>query len=358
MSLALSNAVEIIPTVPVKTAEKSGKIFSQVGSALMKRGPEIFAETEDLPVKIVGKPVSIFNKIGFALMKRSPEILIAVGVVGVVGSAVLACRATTKISVILEKAKKETDAIRNYEGDEEYTEKDRKKDRAIVYIQTGVKLAKLYGPAVILGTLSLGAIIGSNNILRSRNAALAAAYATVDKGFKEYRQRVVERFGGEVDRELRHNLSNKKIEVFETDDEGNEKKVKKNAPVVNAGDYSGYARFFDEGCNGWSKNPEGNLYFLRGQQAYANDMLRARGYLFLNDVYELLGIPKTKKGQCTGWIYDYKNENAGDNYVDFGIYNAYRECNRDFVNGYEPVILLDFNVDGYILDDFERSANL
>ena len=89
--------------------------------------------------------------------------------------------------------------------------------------------------------------------------------------------------------------------------------------------------------------------FLKQQMNYANDVLKKRGYVFLNEVYEMLGIPKTKAGKIVGWIYDEKNP-IGDNFIDFGIYNENREKNRDFVNGYERVILLDFNVDGDILD--------
>lgn len=111
-------------------------------------------------------------------------------------------------------------------------------------------------------------------------------------------------------------------------------------------DASYYARFFDEGCTGWTKDSEFNLIFLKQQQNYANELLRKKGHLFLNEVYDMLGIPRTKAGQMVGWIYNEKNP-IGDNFVDFGINNA---RNKDFVNGYERIILLDFNVDGEILD--------
>ena len=116
---------------------------------------------------------------------------------------------------------------------------------------------------------------------------------------------------------------------------------------MNPYDYSDYARFFDVGNPNWEKDSEYNLMFLKRQQAYANDKLKANGYLFLNEVYDMLGIPKSKAGQVVGWIYDPEN-GSGDNYVDFGIYNVNREAARDFVNGYERTILLDFNVDGNI----------
>jgi hypothetical protein len=297
---------------------------------------------------------SSFNKMGFKLKKHSPEILVVAGVVGTVVSAVMACKATTKVSDILEKTKEDINSIHNCAANEslaeEYTPEDVKKDLAIVYVQTGVKLAKLYAPAVALGALSLGSILASNNILRQRNVALAAAYATVDKGFKEYRNRVVERFGEEVERELRHNIKAKKIEKIVVGEDGKEKKVKETIQVAeDPNTYSDYARFFDDGCTGWEKDSEYNLMFLRAQQQYANDKLRATGRLFLNEVYDMLGIPRTKAGQVVGWVYDAENP-IGDNYVDFGIYDVHRETVRNFVNGYERTILLDFNVDGNIWD--------
>lgn len=233
----------------------------------------------------------------------------------------------------------------NEEIKADYSQEDAKKDLTIIYAQTGVKLVKLYAPAIALGALSLTSIVASNNILRKRNVALAAAYATVDKSFKEYRNRVVERFGEQVDKELKYDIKAKKFEETVKDPEtGKEKKVKSTVNVANAD--SGYARFFDETCKGYEKDTQYNLLMLRGQQQYANDLLHARGYVFLNDVYDMLGIDRTKEGQIVGWVYD-KNNEVGDNFVDFGIL----ETNRETEDGsYEPAILLDFNVDGNILD--------
>lgn len=111
---------------------------------------------------------------------------------------------------------------------------------------------------------------------------------------------------------------------------------------------SQYARWFDDGCPGWTKNPEYNLVFLKYQQDYANSKLKAQGYLFLNDVYDMLDIPRTNTGQVVGWIYDAENP-IGDNFVDFGLNRDDVQC-KDFVNGYRRDVLLDFNVDGTILD--------
>lgn len=304
--------------------------------------------------EIMNNATRSFNKLGIKFKKHSPEILITAGVIGTVTSAVMACKATTKLNDILEESKETIDAIHfatehPEELPKEYTKEDGKKDLAIVYTQSAIKVAKLYAPSVALGVLSLTAIVTSNNILRKRNIALAAAYTAVDRSFKEYRGRVVERFGKELDRELRYNIKAKEFEEVTTNEDGTESVVKNTVEVSELDGYSDYAKFFDDGCAGWTKDPEKNLYFLKRQQDFANDTLKAKGYMFLNDVYDLLGIPRTKAGQVVGWIYDEKNP-IGDNYIDFGIYDTNKMSNRNFVNGYERTILLDFNVDGNILD--------
>lgn len=303
--------------------------------------------------KISNNITRSLHKVGFKIKKHSPEILAVVGVVGVGATVVTACVATTKLSDILDETtdtiEKINETVANPDFADKYSEEDATKDKVIVYTQTSVKIAKLYAPSVILGVASVGCFLTSHNILRKRNIALAAAYATVDKGFKEYRSRVVERFGEALDHELKYDIKAKEFEETVIDEDGKEKVVKKTVSVVDPNTYSDYARFFDEYCAGWSKDAEYNLMFLKKQQAYANDKLRNDGFLFLNDVYEMLGIPKTKAGQVVGWIYDEKNP-IGDNFVDFGIYDVNNEVKRDFVNGYERSILLDFNVDGNVWD--------
>lgn len=296
------------------------------------------------------------HRVGFKFKKHSPEILVGAGIVGVVGSAVMACKATTKLDEVLAEPKEKIEKIHELmenpdmvpEG-KEYTEEDGKKDLTIMYTQTSIKVAKLYAPAIILGTVSIAAILGGHHILRKRNLALAAAYATIDKGFKEYRGRVIERFGEELDKELKYNIKTKEIEETVMNEDGTETVVKKTVNVADPNAISDYARFFDDGCSGWTKDPEFNLMFLKDQQRYANDMLKTRGHLFLNEVYDMLGIPRCEAGQIVGWIYDEKHP-VGDNFVDFGIYDLYDAKKRDFVNGYERTILLDFNVDGNILN--------
>ena len=303
--------------------------------------------------EIMNKMSRNLHKFGFKFKKHSPEILAVAGVVGIVASGIIACKASTKLSGVIEETKEQLDQVHDYVEkngfSDKYTEEDSKKDTAIIYTQTAVKLVKLYGPAVILGTLSITAMLTSNKILRKRNIALAAAYTTVDKAFKDYRGRVIERFGEELDRELKYNLKSKEIEEIVTDENGEETSVKKTVKAMNPNDISEYARFFDESCSSWNKSQFHNQMFLKQQQNYANDLLKAQGYLFLNDVYKMLGMDVAPYGQVVGWIYDEKNP-VGDNFVDFGLYDLNDEAKRLFINGQERVILLDFNVDGNILD--------
>lgn len=302
---------------------------------------------------ISNKITRTFGKAGLKVKKYSPEILIVAGVVGTVTSAVMACKATTKLNRVLDDGKEECLKVKEYVEangySDKYTEEDSKKDLAIINIQTGVKVAKLYAPSVILGTLSITAMLTSNNILRKRNVALAAAYTAVNNSFKEYRGRVVERFGKELDKELRYNIKTKEVDNTVTDENGNETTTKETVNVIDPNTIDDTAKIWYEGNPGWSKDPEFNLMYLKKQQAYASDKLKAQGYLFLNEVYEMLGFPKTAAGQQIGWIYDEKNP-IGDNFVDFGLYDIHDNRKIAFVNGDERAVLLEFNHDGNILE--------
>lgn len=288
----------------------------------------------------------VTSKAVMKLKKHSPEILVVAGIAGTVVSAVLACKATTKVAEILDETKGALDTI--HDGMEtgaingqEYTTEDGKKDTVVVYAQTGMKLAKLYGPAIILGTLSITSILASNNILRKRNVALGAAYAAIDKSFKEYRGRVIERFGEQVDTELKYGIKAKKFEEIEVDPEtGKEKKVKKTVMIADPNLQSDYAVYFDSKSRNYETNPDYNRMFLKAQQAFANDKLQTRGHLFLNEVLDDLDLPRTPAGQIVGWTKD-----GPDGYVNFRIVEVERETED---GRHEPALLLDFNVEGNI----------
>ena len=307
-----------------------------------------------MKIQLPSKVTRVINGAGLRLKKHSPELLVISGVIGLVSAGIMACKATTELDDILEEHKQKSDDIHDAIEHPEtlvkpYTEEESKKVIALLYAQTGLELVKLYAPSVIIGTLSATAILAGHNITRKRNVALAAAYTTVDSAFKDYRGRVVERFGEALDKELRYNIKSQEIEEIVQNEDGTTTVEKKVVNVSALDGYSDYCKFFCEGNPNWSKDPEWNFTFLRDQERYANNLLKSRGHLFLNEVYDMIGIDRTKAGQAVGWIFDEKCPN-GDNYIDFGILDLHKEANHRFVNGYERNILLDFNVDGNIMD--------
>ena len=302
--------------------------------------------------EIINKATRLLSSTQYKVKKHSPEILMVAGIAGTIVGTVLACKATTKVSEIIEEKNKNIEDVHTCleEKPKEYTEEDSKKDLTIIYAQTGVKLFKLYAPAIGVMALSFASIIAGHKVLKKRNIAIAAAYAAIDKGFKQYRKNVIEEFGEGVDQQMRFGLKSKEIKKKDKDG----KTVKETEYYIDPegnplDNISEYARFFDASSENFAKDPEYNMMFLRRQQDYANEMLKARGHLFLNEVYDLLDIPRSKAGQVVGWVYDKNGNTKGDNYVDFGLYRN-DQGTRRFVNGLEYNILLDFNVDGVIYD--------
>ena len=295
---------------------------------------------------------------GLVLKKYSPEILTAAGVIGTVGSTVLACKATLKVEDILDEAKKKSNLINavhdgEIEVDAEYTDKDYSKDLLVNRTQTAVKLIKLYGPAISLGALSIAAILGGQHILRKRNVAVMAAYKLCEESFNNYRSRVKDELGEEKDRQFYYGMTEETVKEKVKSKDGKTKTVTKKVEKTPDHLCSQYARFFDEANPNWDKSPEQNMYFLKMVQNQMNDKLQARGHVFLNEVYDALGFERSEAGQFVGWIRNRDNTamEASDGYIDFNIFDGKNYAKRAFVNGDERSILLDFNVDDGMIYD-------
>ena len=292
-----------------------------------------------------------FKKAQLTVRKHSPEILMVAGVIGTVAGAVMACKETLELEDVLDECKHEKMELEEqYAMSEEYSEDALKKDQVKLTIKQAVKIVKLYAPSVIMEVTSIGVIFASNDIMRKRNASMAAAYATLNSMYKRYRQNVIESYGEEVDKDMRFGVKHEK--VTEIDEDGN--KVKIDARIVDLDNtalaISDYSRFFQMGCKGFdASSGRYNLLYLKGIQAMFNNKLIADGYVMLNDVYRELGFDTIPEGWSIGWVYDETNP-IGDNYIDFGLYEA-RNKNQRAVNDWEPVILMDFNVDGNLYED-------
>lgn len=280
------------------------------------------------------------------LRKHSPIILLGAGIVGVIGTAVLASKATLKLDEVLKDTRNNLDDAHAINSSD-YSDADRQQDLVYIYARATVKVARLYAPALAVGALTVAALTGSHVVLNRRNVAMTAAYAALDKGWREYRQRVIDKYGIDEERVLRYNMEDH--EVAKDGPNGVELQTIKQ---IGDASCSVYAVMFDEACGSrsWSRSPGYNQLFLQAQQNWANDLLKARGYVFLNDVYEMLGLKHTSAGQIVGWIYNPDVDHGGDNFIDFGIFDGDRYSGMRFVKGHADSVLLDFNVDGIIWD--------
>ena len=285
-------------------------------------------------------PAGLSTKIGKGLLtvrKYSPETLTVVGVAGIVTSAVLIAKATLKVQPVVNEIKGDVDALKSARTEENAQEIN----QAIVrrYAAGSYDVAKVYFPSVTLGLAGLGCVLSAQGIMRRRNIALAAAYKTVETSLAEYKKRMVEELGEEKAESIFRGETTEEI----TNDEGEKVTVTR----VDPNRVSQYARCFcKESSSAWEPEATYNLMFLRSQQAYFNNILQHRGYVYLNEVYKALGFEPSRAGQVVGWKLG-ENE---DNYVDFGIYDADSSQKRMFINGDERSVWLDFNVSGVILD--------
>lgn len=305
------------------------------------------------------------SKCGYKLKKASPTIMIVGAAVGGVTATVLACKATIKAQDILSehnatvaaihdtKAKVESGELDLKDG-ESYTENDYKKDITTTYVQTGLKLAKVYAPAVTLGAASIGCMFGSHHIMTKRNASLTAAYIALDKAFVEYKDRVTNRFGSRVQEELEHNIKAVEVESKKTDENGVEEAIKEYQDVAMQ-HTSPYTCIFDETIDTWQPDNQLNRNYLFMMEQSANKRLRSKGYLFLNEVLDMIGTHggvslRTPEGQIVGWFYD-PNDETKQNHVDFGVTNYIpgNDALNNFLDGSERSVMLRFNCDGPII---------
>jgi hypothetical protein len=301
---------------------------------------------------------AIIGVVTFTLKKYSPEILLGVGVVGVVGSTVLACKATLKAEKILEEHREKKELIdecvecegESHEG--KYTLMLERQDRRALMLTTVGKFVRAYGPPATLMAASVGCILGAYRIMAKRNVALMAAYKVIEEAFTKYRKRVVDELGEKADARFLYGLE--PIEGAETrkviDKDGEEREV---SPML--ANLSGFSRFFEAdkpdqygswtGSTQWSKVHEYNLDFLNAKMEHFNTQLLVKGFVTINEVFEELGFPSTEAGMVCGWRY---KSDRGDGYVSFRP----RGIDGNWTYGRDgESIILDFNVDGCIFDE-------
>lgn len=304
--------------------------------------------------KVSTSAAKFAGKAEFTIKKNSPEILLGAGIVGFVGTIVLACRATCRADEVLEFHRRKIKDINDAkeiadadpEGEMSYDIEIYRQDKAIRYLKTTGSLAKLYAPTIAVGTLSLACILTSRNIMQKRYLGVVAAYNGLSAAFEEYRKRVRDEYGEGLDKHFRYGTTYDELPVY--DENGKKTKEKEQVEKTETGmvmQTDDSCRFFDSSNPNWDKNPTFSMMWLRGQQNILNDILHTRGHVFLNEVYDALGFPHTPQGAVLGWI-----DGEGDDCIDFGLYDPNKESVRRFVNGVDNVIMLEFNHDGVIWD--------
>ena len=302
--------------------------------------------------ELATKAGQILVKTKLGIKKHSPEILVAAGIGTGIIAAIVACKQTIKANDIVAEARKSLQNIEDVKelaanNEVEYTEENEQEDRKTIGMQVAVGMVKTYALPVGLGILSITCILAGHHILKKRNVALAAAYSALSTDFMNYRKRVVDKYGKDADFMLKNGLEKQIVANQVIDPETGEVKETKEEVLTYEGDkLSQYARVFDEvGSTQWTPSADHNRAFLLMEQNYFNERIRTRGYIFLNEVYERLGFRPTKAGSVVGWVY----QNADYEGIDFGIFTAHTQKAAEFLEGTEPSIILDFNVQGDIL---------
>lgn len=275
------------------------------------------------------------------VQKNAPEILTSMGIISGIAAAVMGAKATLRVEEeVLEPFEEGMETVKSLVEAEKYGgSHEIARDKAYIYTKAALNFVKVYGPAVAMGVNAIGCIIGAHGIMKKRNATLLAAYNAIDLAFRNYRNRVIEEHGEEVDRRYisgRYEVENE--ETGETEE------------IVYEGQVDLYTRVFDENNKErWQRNPEYNRMFLKSREVMWNQKLQAHGHIFLNEVLRDLGYEHTPNGALVGWVYE---GGSGDGYIDFGLNT---EHNKQALSSHsrtgDHTVYLEFNVDGAIINE-------
>jgi len=283
----------------------------------------------------------------FLLAKHKPTIFIVVGGVGLFAAGVCAYRSTLKIDMIVDDAQAKLRKIKAGNDQQNYTSMDEQRDTAVVYIQTVGKVVKAVLPAAALAVASGALIFKGHCIFKTQIAGLIGAYNILDRDYKDYRRRIVEDYGPEKDKQFKTGIRKELVTTTDTSEDGEERSIVKSIGTVDPYKKDRpFAKWFGKGNKLWHKSPAYNIIFLRCQQQFANQLLQARKshHVFLNEVYDSLGLDHTSEGAVCGWTLD----GEGDGYISFGL--PCLDFNEAEMHYESEDFYLDFNVDGIIYD--------
>lgn len=283
------------------------------------------------------------------ISKHAPTILSVTASAGVIATGYLAWKAGTRFEDVEGRDwVRRKECLRNADMiPDEDVPKIERKNRILFILDT----VRTVTPAAIVGAATITMIYFSNSISRKRLAAMGAAYATLQTAFDGYKRTMVEALGKEsVDKILKPKLPNvgKSAEEILASDNKSDAANVSDAVVNSLKALSPYARVIaEESSTCWDPNEDYTSQNLAAVQLWANRRLERKGHLFLNEVFDQLGLSRTREGAVVGWL---KNGD-GDNYVSFGDFDAsiYRVPSDDYTR-VDSNFIVDFNVDGVIWD--------
>lgn len=308
------------------------------------------------------------RKVVMKTNNAAPTIAFCAGAVGSVASLYLMWRAARKHDDVICDAQDlieevhDKKPVEGEENEEALPINQYRTELVKAYIKAGFKIGKLYAPVAIVEVGSIALMSLGYGGLSKRYTGTLAALTLVEHEYSAYRKRVIDALGEDADREFRFGLKKKEFEVPVLDENGNQKLDKNGKPktkkvvkcTLNEDDelrlegYSMYARIFDkEHCKQFDGGPDDmatsyyNRTFLIKAQEYFNMLLKFKGTIFLNEVYDYLGYERTQAGQEVGWHYD-PDYPTGDNKIEFIPIEYYSEKYQ------AESIILDFNVDGEV----------
>ena len=283
----------------------------------------------------------ILATVKFFGKKYAPELLLGTAAVAGTACIVTSCRATIKAKKSLEEHQERKLLIADKLQTEEITSEESKVEMRKEIVKVGLELAKEYAIPFSLYTATIGCVLGSYKIQKSRLQAISATLSAMSAAYTSLVTRL--KNGAEHGLTAEEVLKGK-VAFPETDEDGNPT-GEVNVMTLKHPNNNPFKFRFDRYSTAWEHHHFSNECILKAEENWANTALELNGYLFLNDVLDRLGIPKTKAGQILGW----RKDGDGDGFVDFGVVDCQTLVGVEYDdNAFE----LNFNVDGDILTDF------
>ena len=232
---------------------------------------------------------NMLRKTGKLVKRNAPIIVSTVGAVGVVSTAALAAKATPKALILLQQAKEE-------------------KNEELLLTEKVIAMAPAYIPATLVGVATVACIFGAHVLNKKQQAALMSAYALLSSSYQEYKDKVKELHGEEVENQVKNAVANDKYEKEDREDDG------KNL-------------FYDEYSKRFFRAT--NEMVLRAEY-YINKEVNLNYYATLNEFYDLVGLPLTDYGNYVGWSSSQMYDMYWECWIEFEHVKAQTDDGQDY----------------------------